>query len=309
MDPGEFGTFDDEMTWMTKAWIFEAILLDEDLLENTRLDSFYEADDTEPLGVLVTADRAIHAPFDSIAELEAIADVIMDSLEVVVWIDEELYTLSADSNALRARREVAVEEIALLQEDRLDLLVAAAADRASALNAAETALGSLTTSIDFEEFYKRALLYEIEWETDGPASLSSGDWEEIQEIATLCTWEGGKAAALAQSLCAIARDSIIGPTTACAAVEPRSAQPTLTTEPGDLVVYPNPSRSGWFVELPSEAREMRLLDMAGRILIVKEKDADTLFLPASGLPSGIYLVQVGDGEGSALTSRKVVLER
>jgi hypothetical protein len=309
MNPGDFEDFGDQMTWMAKAWIFEAILLDIDLLENNRLDSFYNADVAEPLGVLVKADSKIHSPGNYIEELFDLSTEIMDSLAVVVWIDEELYDLSPDSTALRSRREDAVDEIALLQDDRLDFLSDTESDQATVLALAATALGSLTTDTDFEEFYRRALLYEIEWRTSGPASLSAGDWEEIQEIATLCSWEGGKAAAIAQALCATARDSIIEPLVVCTGVNPRGSQSPFAALPDELMVYPNPSSTGWNVLLPSSCSELRVLDLSGRTYIMRDLSSSSVYFSSQNFLPGMYILHAHDAEGKILSSTKIILQR
>jgi hypothetical protein len=107
----------------------------------------------------------------------------------------------------------------------------------------------------------------------------------------------------------IARDSIVIPIVSCTGVEPRSIQPVSQSEPQQLTVYPNPARSGWFVELPAKASEITLLDMTGRILKVFPKDKDTMFVSGYGLQDGIYVVHIRDRLGNTLSSHKTILER
>jgi hypothetical protein len=307
LHPGAFEDFGDEMTWMTKAWIFDAILSDVGLLENDRLDSFYNADDAEPLGVLVLADAKMHQHSSYTDDLVDVSGEIMDSLAVVVWIDEELFALSPDSNILRLRRENSVDTILVRQAARFDYLYDTETERTTALGLAFTALSSLSTDTDFEEFYRRILLYELEWKQNGLESLSAGDWEEVQEIATLCTWEGGRAASVAQALCAAARDSVVEPVVVCTGVNPRNTIPSSTQS--EMVVYPNPSNTGWTVLVPVGTNQLRLTDMTGieRLKIVVNSSSE--FIDASTLPAGAYLLRAERYDQSIVSSSKIILYR
>lgn len=309
MNPLEFENFSDEMTWMTKAWIFENILRDDDLLMNATLDSFYNADDTEPLGVLVSADYAIRDANEDVVALADIDEEILDSLSILVWIDEELYDLSPDSNALRSRREDLVDSLEVLQDDRFTMLSDIVNERSTSLSGAATSLGSLSTNTDFEEFYRRALLYEIEAATSGLASLSAGDWEEIQEIATLCGWEGGRATSIAQSLCSIGRDSIVDPLMPCTGVDPRSAKDEVSVVTGQLSAHPNPSSAGWNVIIPMGTNKLRTIDVQGKILSTIEipKDATEWYLPS--FETGVFILLAISQEGHILDTEKIVMQR
>ncbi len=72
-------------------------------------------------------------------------------------------------------------------------------------------------------------------------------------------------------------------------------------KPGRLELYPNPADSWIRVRLPGQEsgfHEIRLYDMSGRTVLVREADLSTeIPLPAS-LQRGVYLIEIRTGEGT-----------
>ncbi len=66
-----------------------------------------------------------------------------------------------------------------------------------------------------------------------------------------------------------------------------------------LSVYPNPSRGGnLFISSPSPINEVKIYDMYGKLILEHQADqVSSLNLKTTGLPGGIYLLKVTDGEG------------
>lgn len=72
-------------------------------------------------------------------------------------------------------------------------------------------------------------------------------------------------------------------------------------KPGRLELYPNPADSWIRVRLPGEGtgfHEIRIYDMSGRTVVVREADLDTEIMLPSTLQRGIYLMEIRTDRGT-----------
>lgn len=63
-----------------------------------------------------------------------------------------------------------------------------------------------------------------------------------------------------------------------------------------LTVFPNPSSDGLVVLLPEERTNVRLqlCDLQGRTIVATSSNRTRISFDVSQLPSGVYVLQVGD---------------
>ena len=88
--------------------------------------------------------------------------------------------------------------------------------------------------------------------------------------------------------------------------------PSATVDPvhsEELIVYPNPSHSGWIIDIQDNlCHYFQILDMQGhRIVRQKHMEHGGLFIPASTMNDGVYTLQLLDSDNRLISSHKIIL--
>lgn len=204
----DFSVFNDEMTWMKKADIFEMILADPDLHSVTVLDSFYDADEDEPLGQLVKWQMDLASRFGAEYEEKQLSlDTICNFLNAIAYFDSILLLKHSDTITMRAKRAVKVDSLNLKIDHWTDLLDYEELTSQDSYYDLELELKEFTPTNDLEEYMQQGLLYKCQVLLG--IGLDEEDSTDIYYLANLCPWQGGRAIPIVDELYTSISDSLI----------------------------------------------------------------------------------------------------
>ncbi|MCB0630903.1 MAG: M43 family zinc metalloprotease [Saprospiraceae bacterium] len=155
-----------------------------------------------------------------------------------------------------------------------------------------------------------AVSYTVEWRTSGSGGWSSGSTSgtsyQISNLTNGNTYEWKVTANCPGSSATSTTASFI------AGQSSRSGARGPLQAGSDVQVYPNPARNIMLVDLSHmrEAQVLHLTDITGRILreVRIDQEASILEVNVHDLPNGLYLVRISDGEGSRLSSTKLIVQ-
>lgn len=302
-----FNIYNDEMTWMRWASIYDLLLKHDSLLGYTPLDSFFSVQEVLPLGKLMDARQAITSiPDESIEdkleleeknqnllnELVVIDSIItLDPLDKGDWLDlrnlklDSLYDNHSEWNDIM---DVELDSFRLVCEDVLDML------------------DTLTVSNDIEDLLKSVLIYKCKFILDD--SVTSADTSAIINLLELCPWQGGYALGLENALYSRVMDSLSG-FTIYPCEEPAPFQITPAPLPviaGEVIqFYPNPANEVIHIKSRDVIQEIQLIDLTGNEIRRSLPDNTNSQFELENLPSGIYLLNVY--HSGLMDTRKIII--
>ena len=291
LDTLGYGSFNDQMSWMAKAHAFTQILNYPSLKSNTVLDSFYDAEHEEPLGMMMIVAAKLNQQFFSWAEEKAGRQLTINTLlEDLAEIDSLLATDPSDSLNKYDDRDDIVDDLAdslalWLEDDSASLLL-----RLSVLGGLQDDLGNITPGNDFETDLLLAIDLQICYWLD--STISNSLKTDLLEVASKCIWEGGPAVLFAQSLYSTLKDTVFDYNSLpCEELEFRSSY----FELNNVRVHPNPGSGIYTIEVNVQDNTKltyTLLNSQGQFIHKADIDNKTETIDLSGFPSGIYILSV-----------------
>ncbi len=286
--------YDEEITWMVKVDVFEMILLDPGLHSNSVLDSFFDAEESNPLGKLISWQFDLSSRFGvQKVDKELTQDTIRYLSEDIVDIDS---ILALNPSALVyatwvALRKLKVDSLSNAIENWLDFLNEEFTESESTYSDIADDLDGLTTGNNMEENLKQALLFKAQYLLG--TSFSNMDSSEIVELGQLCPWLGGRAVVTAQELYATFVDSsMIATLENCPTTSPYIGFPVNSNvyEGESFYLYPNPVADQ--VEIVSESIiiNLFLLDLQMKPILKFDPMAYKFSFSTKEFPAGYYTI-------------------
>src|SRR5690606_39275669 len=236
--------YDEELQWMRKADLFELILIDPSLTSNAVLDSFFIVESDNPLGKLVTWQRALNARYGMEEAEKYPEEDAMELLSAVLMdIDSVLQSSPVDSADWMTLRALKTDTLLTRYNRWLALVEDEQLASQSAYEDIADSLSGLTPGTDGETYLQYALSRKADHLLGN--EFSTGELSEIHDLASMCPLEGARAVIVGHSLHASYFDSPTLPDPAdCTYSAPLATQ---TASPGqgkdsvvNLSVYPNP---------------------------------------------------------------------
>ncbi len=307
--PLDFEEFNDELTWMMKADIYELMLLDTDLHDNTVLDSFFDAEESNPLGKLVTWQLQLSSRFGTDDVEKSLTQDTIDLLSTdLADIDGYLSTSPSDSTTWMALRALKVDTLSDKLGYWLDLLDDENDESLSAFADISDSLDNLTASNDIEEYLREALYFKAQYLLG--EELSSGDSSDIFDLTQLCPWEGGRAVYIAQELYALIADTIVSVTLDnCSSPEPFQVNPgnDSLTDGWNVTSFPNPTNDHVQISSVEDIKRVIVSNTSRKQLYSLEPKKQNCTVDLSSYPDGIYIISVFTDSG--LTAKRILLVR
>ena len=297
----EFEEYNDEMTWLMKADIYNMMLEDPSLSSNTVLDSFFDVEVNNPLGKLITWQRDLSLRYGNQPVLKSlIQDTICMLSDSIVYIDSIVALSPNDSATWLALRDLKVDSLVNASGRWMAILDGEEDDSQYAYAAIEDDLDNLTTTNDLEAYLKQALLFKTQYLTRN--AFSSGDSADLVTLGELCPWEGGRAIAVAHELYHTIDNNSIWPTSDNCGAPPRP----FISKPDNGSTYienifsmaPNPAFD--LVELRSEYEllEVVVSNLQMQPIVTYNPLNRKFAFSISDFPSGIYFITGTTGIGS-----------
>ncbi len=290
----DYEEYNDQMEWMEKADIFEYMLIDPSLHSNTVLDSFFDAEESNPLGVLINAQFQLSSRFGTvITDKNDVQDTIQSFSHDLVYIDSILALSPSDSATWMALRELKVDSLTLSFGRWEDMLTEEEEESLDTYEDIGNDLKTLTTGSDIEEYLKEALLFRTQYLLGN--GFSSQDSADIYDLARLCPWEGGRAIPIAHELYTVVADSTLLPVTDCPPPPPRPLE-----ERGSSSGYPiahftvSPNPSNGFIEInAAETMEAIWITNSDNKMVTSIRPMNTsAFISLDNEPGGLYFITV-----------------
>lgn len=294
----DYSDFNDQMTWLMKANVFDMILSDNSLLSNTVIDSFYSVEFASPLGILVSAQRQLASLFggdreDKYLELDTMTLLAKD----LRFIDSILFLRPSDSATWIALRSLKVDSLTENTDGWLDLLEAQYEATQDEYFAIGGDISGVTPTNDLEDYLKSALLYKTKYLLG--TSFTGPDSAAIFDLAQLCLWEGGRAVNVGIELATTLDSFMIVTEENCpspspyAQIEPNVVQ----SEAMQVTFSPNPTSDVINCNASKLVSEITITDLSGKIMY-QNCPEDKLFTLSPQLPDGIYLISAKDNKGN-----------
>jgi hypothetical protein len=140
--------------------------------------------------------------------------------------------------------------------------------------------------------------------------LTGADLAHIRETAEMCPWDGGFGVYKARALWQWLSDETLSPSDCAGTYREGPKQAAIT----GFRLYPNPAQGQVALELPAEwtrdgAAQYRLYNALGALAHsgTAAEGTETVFVPLTGLPNGLYVCQVlRDGRVLGTTKLSIV---
>ena len=289
-----YEVYNDEMTWMMKADIYEMMLFDPDLHSNAVLDSFFDVEETNVLGKLIQCQFDLASRFGvQQPRKNLLQDSIVQLSVDILYIDSILLLKPSDSLTWIALRGMKADSMALNMNNWTQLLEDEREASLDAYTDIAVYLDNLTPGNDMEEYLRQALLYKTQF-LHG-ISFSSTDSVDISNLEDICPWLGGRAVFIAKELYSTLVDSL----TLSTSVNCPSSSPLIGRPGGpyrdidsELIVFPNPSSDKILVKSNSVIFELLISDLSGLIFQKFQPFKSSLSIDTRSLPGGIYIISV-----------------
>ena len=304
----DFDTFNYEMEWMMKADIFNMMLLDTTLEDNTTLDSFFTAEIQNPLGKLVAAHANLDTRYGSKPGLKSdTRDSILTLSEDLTYIDSILSLSPGDSATWISLRALKVDSLSERVLSWIDLIDTEDSTSLITYEEIRDSLEAITPGNDFEEYYRDALIYKADILLGD--TIKTSDSTDIADLASLCPWQGGRGLTVAKGLLMMLTDSIW------------KAEPNDCTDPSPFIVYPkphtqldeghiqtiypNPSSDVINIVSDAEIEIAEIRSSSNSILNKYNPKSKKLSIDVSSYPAGVYYIITKAGK--RIDTRKVVI--
>lgn len=287
-----YSQFNDEMTWIVKADVFDMILADPSLTSNAVLDSFYDAEDNTALGKLIAWQNDLASRFGEERTLKELTlDTIASLSRDIAYIDSILALHQSDSVTRIALRALKGDTLKLELAELKDYLDDEESDSKDAYAAVEDDLDNLTTTNDLEAYLKEALLFKAQYLLG--TSYNATDSSDLENLALLCPWEGGRAMATGQELYSTINNQMVLTTLENC---PPSARPGLSSSrrfdnQNELVtVRPNPVSDVAEIICGDVIQHITLWDSNMKVVYEGTPTESVTKLDLSSFPAGIYII-------------------
>lgn len=304
----EFSRFDDEMKWLAYANLYEILLQRDSLLAFYALDSFFTVKEVEALGELMqirdNLSRIPSEQFSTKLVLETKLKLLTDDL---IEIDSIITLNPMDKLDWIDLRELKCDTILDTMEVWLGLLDGEMEDFLLECDDALTDLSGVTTTNDLEEYLKETLQMRASLTIDG--YLSTGDSTDISDMRELCPWLGGYALGLDHDIFAEITDSVAGHKVyPCLSSEPLVSSKDLNSNSlNQLMVSPNPANDRLSIESEPEISEIRLFDVASKLVFNGFPNQNSYTIDVENLNPGLYLLNIF--RGYEVLTFKIVINR
>lgn len=304
--PLDFNDYNEEMEWSMKADLYEYMLLDPSLHSNTVLDSFYDVEEVNALGKLITWQHELNSRFGSIVQDKYDAQDTMTYLsEDLVDISAYLQTKPTDSVTWMTLRSLKADSLSETMGRWLTMLEDEEDDSYIAYDNIADDLDNLTTDYTIEEYLRQALIFKAQYQLG--TTFSSGDSLDILALAELCPWLGGRAIAVAHDLYSIIADSTLVTTVDCPPPSPFQGGQNNRYAASSIhvTVMPNPTSDYILLESDKIMTEVTLTNVNRGIIDVQNPNAKTYTQSLSNLPEGVYFVVVKSND--KVDTKRIIL--
>ena len=291
-----------------KADIFNMMLLDTTLEDNTTLDSFFTAEIQNPLGKLVAAHANLDTRYGSKPGLKSdTRDSILTLSEDLTYIDSILSLSPGDSATWISLRALKVDSLSERVLSWIDLIDTEDSTSLITYEEIRDSLEAITPGNDFEEYYRDALIYKADILLGD--TIKTSDSTDIADLASLCPWQGGRGLTVAKGLLMMLTDSIW------------KAEPNDCTDPSPFIVYPkphtqldeghiqtiypNPSSDVINIVSDAEIEIAEIRSSSNSILNKYNPKSKKLSIDVSSYPAGVYYIITKAGK--RIDTRKVVI--
>lgn len=305
----QFDTLNDQMTWMIKSNVFNLMLLDTSLANNSTLDSFFDAEALKPLGKLVTAHYDLDNRYGiNFKDKINTHDTILSLSNDIVYIDSILTLSPNDSATWISLRVLKVDTLSDRVDSWIEFMEDESSESEDQYEEIRHSIAVISTSSDIEEYYQDALLFKADFMLGD--TITTSDSSDIADLAELCPWEGGPALAIAQALLNILTDST-------ATVVPYDCPPPpsplinlpdhqYSTNDGlELEIFPNPAMDFISIQASTEIDKIILTSPSLKQVENFEPKANSASLNLARFPAGVYLLSICSGD--LIETRKVIL--
>jgi hypothetical protein len=289
----DFEEYNDQMEWMEKADIFEYMLIDPSLHSNTVLDSFFDAEESNPLGILINAQFQLSSRFKTvIADKNDVLDTIQIFSDSLVYIDSILSLSPIDSATWIALRELKVDSLTESFERWQDLLSDEEDESYDTYDNIRNVLKFLSTGNDLEAYLREALIIRCQYLLG--EGLDATDSANIYDLARLCPWEGGRAIPIAHELYTIVADSTLLPVTDCPPPTPRPLEERseINSDASGLAVNPNPTNGVILITSDEIMQEIWIANSDGKTVLRLNPFSNKSSVYLNNEPGGLYLITI-----------------
>ncbi len=297
----DFTHFNDQMTWMVKADLFELLLNVPSLLSNEVLDSFFTVEENTVLGDLIQFQQDLGSRFDVEVELkDAEEDTIGALLKDLIYIDSMLFTQPIDYIDWVDLRELKADSLADNMGTWLDLVEDEEVASVDVYENVLEDLGELTPTNDLEDYLIEALQLRAAYLLDG--GLSSEDSVDVVNLLELCPWEGGRAVSIANVLYPLIADSTMSSVIyECSEPEPHQINPNhgvAYTEVG-ISVYPNPAHDQTMISAEDAIRKIYVTGAGRQLQLTFIPNRKTFSIDVSRWQNGMYFLTIITDKGTS----------
>lgn len=294
-----YSQFNDEMTWIVKADVFDMILADPGLTSNAVLDSFYDAEDDTALGKLIAWQNDLASRF---GEERTLKELTLDTIATlsgdIVYIDSILALHPSDSATWIALRALKGDTLKLEVTELKVYLDDEESDSKDAYAAIEDDLDNLSTTNDLEAYLKEALLFKTQYLLG--TSYNATDSADLEILALLCPWEGGRAMATGQEMYSTIKNQMV-----LTSLEncPPSSRPGLlnsVSQENDnemIMVRPNPVGDIAEVSCNDVIQDLRIWDSQMHMVQESKPMLHTTRLDLTDIPAGTYILSITTPQG------------
>lgn len=303
----DFDRFDDEMTWMAYADLYDILLKYDSLLTYTPLDSFFSIYETEVLGELMEIrDSLSRIPDENAASKLALEIAIGQLNNDLIYIDSIISLNPGDKLDWMDLRDLKCDTLLDSVEVWVDILDTEMDAYLQRCGYILTTLSGITPGNDLEDYLKESLRIKAEFEIDG--YLSSSDSTDILDMHELCPWLGGYALGMVYDVFAEFTDSVPGHLIyPCLSSAPLiSSDEEVGNNEGAMSIFPNPVNDQINIQSDSKIGEVRLYDYTSKLIYQAKVDKEQFYIDVKHLNSGVYLLIVD--QGSAIQTEKIIIQ-
>ena len=306
-----FSDYNDQMEWILKANIYDLILSDSTLTDNSTLDSFFTVESSTPLGKLVQADHNLNLAFDSYPDKkESYFDSIASLSNDILYIDSLLALNPSDSTTQIALRELKVDSLSERLRSWIELVDDEKSASEDEYEDIRDSLSVLTARDDLEEHYQDALIFKADLILGD--SFSTSDSSDVVDLSELCPWEGGRAISIAKGILTNLIDSTMkNKYYTCSPPSPFIGSPEIETgitEGHELSIYPNPANNELNIESNNIIERAEIRTLNNTVFKTFFPNSNKFEIDISSYPSGMYFV-VAKSESTFEIHRIIIVKQ
>jgi Secretion system C-terminal sorting domain len=322
LDPLEYP---EETRWMLRRDLYERLAEDDSLRQDSLFAAFYTIYQSSNFEDFRSTQEGINSLGEmSSADTEEVTEVnnaIQELMEQISLAQQELSDSTInEQDSLFLMQQVVLWK-AEIESQRTNISNLLANNATQAIGIGEelrtnNALIETNTQYELNEkvvndIYLATICREV-------YTLSEAQKQDLLSIAYQCPLAGGQAVYHARGLYAIVSDSIIwNDDSLCVVVglQFRHSSPTFPKENkqslSNISLYPNPAQEEVtivFHRLRNENQTISLYDVLGKMVAnyAVEANKESYILDLHNLPSGVYMLRVGDTQVSIATHKLII---